>query len=64
MSGSRSERQAVLLALLARIKQAAPKDRPGLRAELAALVASYNVIDGYNRPKKGRKAPVRCEHGR
>jgi hypothetical protein len=56
MNGSRSSRQAVLLALLARIKQAAPKDRPALRAELAALVTSYEVIDGArSAPKPTRR---------
>ncbi len=45
-----------MLALLARIKQAAPKDRPALRAELAALVTSYEVIDGArSAPKPTRR---------
>lgn len=55
MNESRSDRQAVLLALLASIKQAAPRDRPALRAELAALVASYNVIDGASAAPKPRR---------
>ena len=46
MSGSHSERQAALLELLARIRQAPNRRRRlALRDELAALVASFQ-LDG------------------
>ena len=59
MNGSHSDRQRALLALLARIRQEPSyKRRLALRDELAALVASYNVIDGYE-PKHSRRTGKR-----
>ena len=48
-----------MLALLARIKQAAPRERPALRAELAALVASYEAIDGASAAPKPKRRVTR-----